>query len=178
MNRKLCLRVLMAWLALVFCMGGAAQAAREGSVKAISPFEGHGLLFLVENNRAFMVGAWGGIMIIENGEGLLDATTLVCPGNMVANLSTGSRSGEGRCIITDQEGDKVYATWTCKGKSQDCRGPFNLTGGTGKFKGISGMSQFRVRVLMRGAAETGSSDTLQLISAGIALWPKLQYSIP
>ena len=80
--------------------------------------------------------------------------------------------------ITDKDGDKVYAKWTCSGNVAGSRGSFTFTGGTGKFRGISGKNQFGVRVAMRARTGAVADDSFQQSTTGLAVWPKLHYTIP
>ena len=117
-------------------------------------------------------------MFIDGGKGKLDAAGLLCPGTIETNLANGNRIGQGRCIITDKDGDKVYAKWTCSGGNAGCKGPFTFTGGTGKFQGISGKNRFVVRIAMRALTAEVAEDSFQQIATGLAVWPKLHYTIP
>jgi hypothetical protein len=59
-----------------------------------------------------------------------------------------------------------------------CEGEFTLTGGTGKFAGITGGGKFVVRAAL---AETATSLTRGGVvsgAAGLAVWPALTYTIP
>ena len=161
----------------VFLFGGQAWAV-ENTVKAMATWQAQGLVSQVEKDQALMVGALAGALFIDGGKGELDASALLCPGTIELNINTGVRNGQGRCIITDKAGDKIYAKWTCRGNEKGCKGPFKLTGGTGKFMGISGDNVFIIRVAMRQMAGAISDDTFQQVAAGLAIWPKLQYKLP
>ena len=39
----------------------------------------------------------------------------------------------------------AFAEWTCEGKVGACKGTFTLTGGTGKYAGVTGSSEMIVR---------------------------------
>jgi len=119
-------------------------------------------------------------MTIEDRKGALDATALVCPGTLLANMKTGMRLGEGRCIITDQDGDKVFARWSCTGEKTTCNGSFVITSGTGKYTGITGKGNMNTRVIARGQVLGlgGSKEVYGQVSTGVAVWPELYYSIP
>jgi hypothetical protein len=51
-------------------------------------------------------------------------------------------SFSGYCIATDKEGDKAVLKWACTRGGDRCVGAFDWTGGTGKYVGIRGRSQF------------------------------------
>src|SRR5512143_112070 len=132
-------------LALSIAAAGAssAGAAEEKTVQASSAWAGDGRVFQVEEDQALFLGAFEGTLFVETAEGALDAAALVCPGSMTIKLSDRTQSGEGRCILTGRDGDRVFAEWRCSGVYlQGCRGDFRLTGGTGKFAGIAGQGDF------------------------------------
>ncbi len=88
------------------------------------------------------------------------------------------RLGEGRCIITDQDGDKVFARWSCTGENTTCNGSFVITAGTGKYTGITGKGDMNTRVIARGLVLGESKEVYGQVSIGVAVWPELYYSIP
>ena len=177
MRFAFCLRVIGVLMLLSLSFFGRADA-KEGTVKALSAWHGMGMTFLVEENQAFVIGALGGIMFIEGGENDFDAANLVCPATVEINITSGVRKANGRCVITDVDGDKVFAKWSCNGDHRGCKGPFNLVGGTGKFRGITGDNTFILRIAARELVAISSEDSFQQVVAGLAVWPKLQYRIP
>ncbi len=170
-------------IAAIFCLlaigySGQALAGEQASFRALSAWQGMGATFHVEQNEAFVVGAMGGLFFIDGGKGSLDASALMCPVTVSINMQTGSRKAEGRCIITDRDGDKIWAKWSCKGDARGCKGPFDLTGGTGKFIGITGGDTFILRIALRELVGAPSADSFQQVAAGLAIWPKFHYRIP
>jgi len=53
-----------------------------------------------------------------------------------------------------------------------------LTGGTGRFQGITGESDFMVKSAMAELSLTASGNEIREEGAGLAIWPSLQYRIP
>jgi hypothetical protein len=47
----------------------------------------------------------------------------------------------GYCTVTDEDGDKAFLIWQCKGQPR-CEGDFQWTGGTGKYTGLKGHTNF------------------------------------
>ena len=94
---------------------GAAQAAEEGTVNALASWQGQGRVFKIGERQALFVGGFVGILFVENNQGALHAARILCPGSLDIDLGTGNQAGEGRCIITDRAGDRVFARWTCVG---------------------------------------------------------------
>ena len=104
-------------LAAVLLAGaaGVAVAAEEGAASALATWAGQGRLFQTGEKQALFVGAFQGVMFVENGQGILHAARILCPGSMDVDLGTGDQKGEGRCIVTGRSGDRVFARWTCAG---------------------------------------------------------------
>lgn len=172
------LRSMLVALFLAVFFAGTQALAEERTVKAMATWQAQGLVTQVDKDQALMVGALMGALFIDGGHGQLDASALLCPGSIVLNLNTGARSGQGRCVITDKEGDKIYAKWSSRGNEKGMKGPFNFVGGTGKFMGISGENSWILRIAMRAMAGAVSDDSFQQVAAGLAVWPKLQYKLP
>ena len=177
MKPKVLATMLMAFVLVVIFCGTHVQAA-ENTVKAMATWQAQGLVTQVDKDQALMVGALMGALFIDGGHGQLDASSLICPGSIVLNLNTGARSGQGRCVITDKDGDKIYAKWSSRGNEKGMKGPFNFVGGTGKFMGISGENSWVLRIAMRAMAGAVSDDSFQQVAAGLAVWPKLKYKLP
>jgi len=79
-----------------------------------------------------------------NGEKMLDKMSARC---VALNVASGEKKYiNGACILSDADGDKIFSTFDTRDldKSQpkmDC-GTHIITGGTGKYKGISGSEPF------------------------------------
>ncbi len=170
------LRVAMA-LTLV-CLGLPVQAgAEEEALKAMAVWHGDGQLYDIGENRALFVGEYRGILFVEDGKGRLDAATMVCPGTVETNLEAGSTTGDGRCIMTGREGNKVFAKWSCSGNVIMCKGTFTFTGGTGNFQGITGDNEFMARTALIQLTGIGPGEGLRE-AVGLAIWPQLRYKLP
>jgi hypothetical protein len=172
-------RLFLVLAVLVLAISGMTVAAEEGTVKATAAWQGRGRFFLVQEKLALFVGAFEGIMFVETQKGDLDAAKLMCPGMLEINLDNSAQSGEGRCLITGRSGDRVYATWRCAGEHSDgCMGTFTLHGGTGKFQGITGNSNFQIRSDMLTYVADLSKESVEGSASGVAVWPALTYKIP
>jgi len=165
--------------ALVLAISSLTVAAEEGTVKATAAWQGQGHFFLVQEKLALFVGSFEGIMFVEAQKGDLDAAKLLCPGMLEINLDNGAQSGAGRCLIKGRSGDRVYAAWRCAGEHGDgCTGTFTLNGGTGKFQGITGNSNFQIRSDILTYVTDLSEDSIEGSASGVAVWPALTYKIP
>ena len=177
MKRKGC--VLLALLVVVgfFSHVGAAFAEQK-EIKAMAPWAGDGFAFPIGNDRVYMVAVYTGIMFVEDGQGALHAGSLVCPATVEADLKTMTKSGKGHCIITNAEGERVFAEFSCTGDLEGCRGPFTITSGTGKFTGITGEGEMISKLQARQTLIVEGFESARQHGEGIASWPRITYSIP
>jgi hypothetical protein len=78
------------------------------------------------------------------GEKMLDKMSAQC---VALNVASGDKKYiDGACVLADSDGDKIFSTFDTRDldKSQpkmDC-GTHIITGGTGKYKGITGSEPF------------------------------------
>jgi len=170
--------IMVASLAMGAWMGPTAQAQEADSLKGVAVFEGEGMLFQLEDNNVYFVGGYVGVMVVGNDKEALNAATMICPATIETNLETLVQSGHGRCILTDKDNNKVYAKWTCYGDPANCKGAFTFTGGTGKFKGISGINEFFVKTDVLAFQKTGEPGMVKKAGAGEAVWPEIAYQLP
>ena len=169
---------------LAFCIGillfGFAMSAHgeERTVSAMAPWEGDGEIFKVEPERLLFVGSFDGVMYVSDGKGSLDAAIMVCPATQEFNMKDKTTRGQGRCILTSLEGDKVFAEWSCSGKPGICMGDFKLKGGTGRFKGITGSGPLHIRTILMGIAANMKGGGTVEDAHGLAIWPELKFKLP
>jgi hypothetical protein len=74
--------------------------------------------------------------------------------------------------------DTVYAELTCEGVAGFCIGEFSLTGGTGRFEGVSGSGRMTIRSPVHALAADLSESTVIHAAAGILQIPKLGVNLP
>ena len=155
-----------------------AQAAKEGTVQAIIPWEGEGRVFNVGTNTLVFLGSLKGVMYIENAEGEMHEALVVCPILQEINLETGSTNAKGRCEITVSADSVVYAKLSCTGKPGECAGEFTLVEGEGEFTGITGSGKLSVRSPIRTLIADLPTGALIRVASGLAVIKDLNYSIP
>src|SRR5689334_12381775 len=153
-------------------------AAKEGGVKAMAPWKSRSFVFPVGPDQAYLVGVHSGIMYVDDGKGPLHAASIVCPVTAEGDLKAMTKRGQGRCIITDEEGNRIYAKFTCTGDLGGCRGPFKIQGGTGKFAGITGEGEMISRIEVRQLTTVVGYDAAEQMGEGVAVWPSLTYKLP
>jgi hypothetical protein len=164
--------------AAVIALPTAVSAAEEGTVKIMAPWESSGQIFQVGPDEVLFLGVAEGIMYIDEGEGVLDAAALQCPGTREISLEAGASKAHGRCVITGEGGDQIFAVYRCEGAEGDCEGTFELTGGTGRFEGITGKGAMQVRTRLMALAQNAETGAVVSGAAGLAKWPALSYKIP
>jgi hypothetical protein len=175
---KRAMTILTSALALLASGVVDTRAAEHRTVKAMSAWVGQGRIVPTGTDEVYFVGAFRGTIFVENAEGGLHAGRILCPGTLEVNVASGAQRGQGRCVISRNDTDQVFARWSCSGThGVECRGAFELTGGTGRFSGIRGTSDFRIRT---GTAEFAAGRGSEVIEtgAGLAEWPSLSYTIP
>jgi hypothetical protein len=114
------------------------------------------------------------VIFVATKTGALHAAKLLCPfrAMVAADLS---QIGNGHCVITDIDGDQIYAKLVCEGVHlQGCAGNFMLNGGTGKFRGIKGGGPFTLVSTIQELYPSKIGIASQSV-IGVMTWPKLQY---
>lgn len=177
MNKTCCFLLFMLLSVGFLGLGGIALAEQK-EIKAMAPWKGEGFAFPIENDRVYMVAVYTSIMFVEDGQGALHAGSLVCPGTVEADLKTMTKSGKGHCIITNPEGERVFAEFSCTGDFEGCQGPFTITGGTGKFTGITGEGEMISKIQARKLLVVEGFESARQQGEGVAIWPRITYSIP
>lgn len=170
---------VFALFAALFAMLGSADAfaAKEATVRATAVWQGEATAVRVGDKEALMNGVFEGVMFIEDSKGDLHMAKMVCPTSM-SMQPDGAQTGQGGCMLIAQDGDQVFAKWTCKGEYlKGCAGQFTLNGGTGKFKGITGGGAFGLRGTMQETMPGGPGIVTQTV-IGLAVWPELKYKLP
>lgn len=179
MNRIAKCLALVAALSAVGAVQQRANAADQQTVKASSAWISQGRYFQTGENEALFIGALVGTLYVETAKGRLDTVELICPGDFEIDLKTGEQEGEGKCIITDKDGENVFAEWTCEGQNfLGCEGKFKLIAGTGKFQGITGGSKLKARTTFSEIVVNLNSGAVVESSAGLLTLPELTYKLP
>jgi len=153
-------------------------AAEQGTVQAIIPWEAEGRVFQVDTSTMMFLGAFIGVMYIESSQGEMHEAFVMCPIMQKLDLETGATEATGRCEISASPVDVLYAELSCKGKIGDCKGEFTLIDGEGKFAGITGAGELRVRSPIQGLIADLGSGAILRIGSGLAIVNDLKYRIP
>ena len=163
---------------LILCTWSGVTFAESRTVSAVIPWQGQGQIFPIDTDKLRFLGAIEGIMYAETAEGPLNEAFVQCPIVQEIDLSSETTSATGNCTIVVSTEDAVFAELTCTGMQGYCSGEFKLTGGTGRFSGISGSSPMTVRSPVHALAQDLSDGTVLQIAAGILQLPELTITLP
>ncbi len=155
-----------------------ARAAEQATVQAVIPWEAEGRVFQVDTRRLQFLGALEGVMYVQNAKGEMNEAFVQCPIVQMLDLESGVSDAIGNCEITASPEDVAYAQMSCKGQPGDCKGKFVLIDGEGRFAGISGEGELRVRSPIRGLAADLGSGALLRVASGLAVIKDLKFSTP
>lgn len=176
MRKKAALRSLMA--ILILCAWSGLTFAESSTISAVIPWQGQGQIFPIGTDKLRFLGAIEGIMYVETPEGPLNEAFVQCPIVQDIDVTSETTSVTGNCTIVVSTEDAVFAELTCVGMRGYCTGEFKLTGGTGRFSGISGSSRMTVRSPVHALARDLSDGTVLQIAAGILQLPELTIELP
>jgi hypothetical protein len=177
MNReKAGLRFLMTFI--ILCIWSGPTIAESSTVSAVIPWQGQGQIFPIGTDKLRFLGAIEGIMYVEKADGEMDEAFVTCPIVQDIDTSNQSTSASGNCTIIASTEDAIFAELVCKGRAGLCTGEFNLTGGTGRFAGISGSGKMIVRSPVHALAANLSDGTVLHIASGILQLPELRFTLP
>ena len=172
----------LGWVMVALGVLASTNDAARGQTRtaqAMAPFQGSGEVFVVAPEKLVILANFAGILYVQGEPSPLDGAVMLCP--VVQTLDTKSKRAEanGHCTFADAADDVVYSTLTCTGGHGSCEGQLVLTGGTGKFAGITGGGKLTVRAaLTETAASLSTSGGLVSGATGVTVWPELKYTIP
>ena len=169
---------LLPLVAILLLAVSPARAAEQGTVQAVIPWEGQGRIFQIDTRRIQFLGALEGVMYVENAKGEMNEGFVQCPIVQMMDLETGDMEALGNCEITASPTDVAYAQLSCKGRVGDCSGKLVLIDGEGRFAGISGEGEVRVRSPIHALASDLGSGALLRVAAGIIIVKDLKFSTP
>ena len=162
----------------VMCTWSDFTFAASNTITAVIPWQGQGQIFPIAPDRLRFLGSIEGIMYLETADAEMNEAFVRCPIVQDIDATDGRTSASGNCVIIVSTEDSVFAEITCEGIAGLCRGEFRLTGGTGRFVGISGSGDMTVRSPVHALAADLTEGTVIHIAAGILQVPKLNYSLP
>lgn len=147
-------------------------------MSAVIPWQGQGQIFPIEIGKMRFLGSLEGIMYAENAHGEMNEAFVRCPIVQNIDAAKGTTSASGNCVIVTSPEDSAFAEITCEGIAGICIGELKLTGGTGRFAGISGSGEMTVRSPVHALAADLSEGTVVHLAAGILQIPDLEFTLP
>ncbi len=171
-------RYFLSFFIIVVLMGIASVQAEERTVSITAPWEGKGRVFLVGPEKLKFLGAFEGIMYIQDAKGALDAAVFICPVVQEIDAKTDKTTINGNCLIKTENGDLVFAELSLAGVIGASQGTFTITGGTGSLEGITGSGDMVTRTALGATAVNLESGAVLEAAAGMALWPALKVNRP
>jgi len=169
---------ILACLGSLMCLGIGVASAETGTVSATIPWEAKGRVFRIGPETLIFLGAMKGIAYATRDDGVLNEGFMLCPVTQRLNASTQTTSAVGQCEILVAGDDVIYAEFVCEGKVGRCEGEFRVTGGGGRFEGVTGSSKMSVRSPIHVLAPDVASGSELRISMGLAELAELKYRIP
>lgn len=169
---------ILACLGSLMCLGSGVAIAETGTVSATIPWDAQGRVFRIGPETLIFLGALKGIAYATRDDGVLNEGFMLCPVTQRMNVSTQTTSAVGQCEILVDGDNVIYAEFVCEGKVGRCDGEFRVTGGGGRFEGISGSSKMSVRSPIQVLATDVASGSDLRISMGLAELAELKYRIP
>jgi len=154
-----------------------AAAAEERTIAVTIPWEAEGRVYQIGQDRLQFLGHMSGIAYAETPSGHLDEGLVSCPVVQTIGADDAKTSATGHCTIIVGPDDSVFAEFTCSGQVGGCQGDFRLTGGTGRFKGITGASKLVIRSPLREVAVDMANGAIVRAGSGLARLPELKYSL-
>ncbi len=156
----------------------ACTHAASTTISAVIPWQGQGQIFPVGVDKLRFLGTLEGIMYVETAEGMMNEAFVRCPIVQDIDAIDQSTSASGNCVIAVGPDDTVFAQISCQGTAGFCRGTFTITGGAGRFAGISGSGAMTVRSPVHALAANLSDGTLVRAATGILQMPVLEVTVP
>jgi hypothetical protein len=130
-----------AGLAAVFALSTPVLAQEK--VTGEYGWFGVGKTYEIEQGHFYWVGEFSGTFFNDKGAGgMFHRAGVKCPAYFDADTNTKKSKAAGYCVITDTDGDQAYLTWQNEGNIVSGAGTFQYSGGTGKYKGLSGRNTF------------------------------------
>ena len=116
-------------------------------MNAFAMWKGEGYLVQTGPKQGTFAGTLVGNMYILTDKGPQLFGGMVCPASIDIGLEDKSQTGRGRCVITSKDDAYIFAEISCTGFHQvGCDGDFKITGGSGRFGGITGGGRVMFRM--------------------------------
>lgn len=134
------IRHSLAAMAVLLLSSAAVSAQEEPQVfNAFAVVVASGTIVKAGEKQVMVVGTLKGPMFVETDEGPVDAGSVVCGASVRIDQGTKRHGGSGVCTFRAEDGATAWGEWECAGYDViGCRGTLKLTGGSGRFEGVTG----------------------------------------
>ena len=152
MRKAMILFVLSLIVFASFGLTAMAQIPKEGAFASTTAYSGTFKILAMGQERAQLTWETMGVMIGESSENIFHNASFRCIGSLHA-VKGAFDSNSGFCVATRPDGDQIFSVMKTTGKLRGgAKGVTTLVGGTGKFAGIQGNSEY-TQYDMRPSAE-------------------------
>jgi hypothetical protein len=128
-----------AFTAAILLSAYGTAHAEDWKVTGTFGWFGVGKTYQIEKGHLYFVGEFSGTFFNDKGDGsLFDEAGVECPAFYDIDLNKKKNIAGGYCTISNSAGDQAYLSFKCEGDGAQCKGPFEYTGGTGKYSEITG----------------------------------------
>lgn len=177
-SRRRIAAILLATVVPAIAMLSPAARAAEESISAFSVWQGSGPLLQTGEKQATFIGVFAGDVYVETERGPLATGSMACSAVVEIDLASGGQNGTAHCAFRADDESAIYAALTCSGIHMvGCDGDFVITGGTGRFAGISGGGPSTIRGNFH-EFKVQAGQPVQEAVTGIIYWPELRYTLP
>ena len=146
---------------LAFALGLAAlpaAAETDETIRAYSVWDSHGATYAAGADESIFSATLIGRFYIDTEQGPVDAGMLSCPATVHIRPDR-TQSGQAICAITGKDGAQAFLDLSCTGVYMvGCSGKATVTGGTGRFKGVTGDGSFTIRSDLAGGMGGGAMN--------------------
>lgn len=128
----------------VFGFGNIARGQNEVTESVTTSYYGTSKVLPLGPDRGYVTWESFGVVVSDTGGGLFHNVTIRCIGAYLAEK--GSWENEGYCTYTLKDGEKVFLSIKFGGKigtpMPPAEGTAKMIGGTGKYLGIQGRTEY------------------------------------
>jgi hypothetical protein len=166
------IRTIAVLSAAVLLPFGVVQAQEEEPqvFNAFAVAVASGTIVKAGEKQVMVVGTLKGPMFVETDEGPVDAGSVVCGASVRIDHGTKRQTGTGVCTFEAQDGATAWGDWECGGYELiGCRGKLTLTGGSGRFEGVTGEGAMVWRPSAHELRKQLDGTTLQN-TTGLLIW--------
>ena len=186
MDRLRSLSTILALLAFLACPD-IARSETEETIQGFSVWQAYGGLQATAAETNTYSATIIGRLYVNTDKGPIDSGILSCPIMVRVMRDDRGQSGSGTCTISTRDGGQVFLNLSCTGiYLVGCSGKATITGGSDRFKGITGNGTFTIRsdLAEPAAQQANNKPVKEPIGAlpsdigGILFFEALSYKLP